>query len=105
MAILVTQTGVETWIRNPSDIRVSQIGVESWVHNPGSIIVSQLGIELWIFTQFIPIETVGNADGYATVQAISDTAYLTEGNADGQATAQCDNLRLIGSPLMLDMGI
>jgi len=104
MAILVTQTGIETWVRNTSNIRVSQIGCETWVHNLGSIYVTQMGIELWIITQFIPINTVGNADGFAEVQSITDRAFLTIGHADGLATAQSNNLAL-GSPLILDMGI
>lgn len=88
MSIRVTQIGNEVWVRNPSFIRVTQIGNEIWiVPSGGRVRVTAINLTVWRTVAGAPLTITGNADGYATVYAISSQSIPVAGQADGFATA------------------
>jgi len=106
MSIRVTQFGNEVWVINPSKIRVTQFGNEVWVVSAaGKVRVTQIGIEVWRTVAGEPQTMRGNADGYATVYAISSLSQPVVGNADGYATAEERHGKPLTGPIIALMGI
>jgi len=61
---------------------------EVWIKSSGgNARVTSINLEVWRTVAGAPLTITGNADGYATVYAISSRSIPVAGHADGYATA------------------